>query len=107
MTYFVQIEKLALLPFELTAYCFVMSTAVLAVQLFYLYRRAPPPSPPRPPCSGIDSPSSRAVFAVSNRNWVPVAVLGAISFGCYGIALCAFPPLLSQPLALALTVCPR
>ncbi|TNY18762.1 hypothetical protein DMC30DRAFT_418557 [Rhodotorula diobovata] len=65
VTYFMQIEKLALLPFELTAYCFVMSTAVLAVQLFYLYR----------------------LFAVSNRNWVPVAVLGAISFGCYGIAL--------------------
>ena len=40
MTYFVRPQDLALLPFELTAYCFVMSTAVLAVQCFYLYRRA-------------------------------------------------------------------
>ncbi|GAA5945911.1 hypothetical protein JCM3775_004440 [Rhodotorula graminis] len=65
VTYFVRPQDLALLPFELTAYCFVMSTAVLAVQCFYLYR----------------------LYAVSNRNWIPVALLGAISFGCYGIAL--------------------
>ncbi|GAA5852815.1 hypothetical protein JCM9279_006193 [Rhodotorula babjevae] len=65
VTYFIRPQDLARLPFELTAYCFVMSTAVLAVQCFYLYR----------------------LCAVSNRNWIPVIVLGGISFGCYGIAL--------------------
>jgi len=40
VTYFIRPQDLARLPFELTAYCFIMSTAVLAVQGFYLYRRA-------------------------------------------------------------------
>ncbi|BGP52312.1 hypothetical protein JCM10450v2_008283 [Rhodotorula kratochvilovae] len=75
VTYFTKPQNLALLPWELTSYCFVMSTAVLAVQIFYLYR----------------------LYAVSNRNWIPVGILGAVSFGCYGIALymgyvCAINP---------------
>ncbi|GAA5897702.1 hypothetical protein JCM8208_000236 [Rhodotorula glutinis] len=74
VTYFVRPQDLARLPFELTAYCFVMSTAVLAVQCFYLYR----------------------LYAVSNRNWIPVIILGGISLGCYGIALCAMGYVCSQ-----------
>ncbi|GAA6054838.1 hypothetical protein JCM3770_004099 [Rhodotorula araucariae] len=65
VTYFIQPQKLALLPWELTAYCVVMPTAVLAVQFFYLYR----------------------LYAVSNRNRLLVTVLLAFALGAWGIAL--------------------
>ncbi|GAA5982075.1 hypothetical protein JCM11641_004316 [Rhodosporidiobolus odoratus] len=61
---YAQPTLLADMPFELTAYCVVMGTAVLLVQGFYLYR----------------------VGAVS-KNWYFVGVYGAICVGCYGVAI--------------------
>ncbi|BGP20978.1 hypothetical protein JCM10213_003349 [Rhodosporidiobolus nylandii] len=55
---------LAAMPWELTAYCFIMSTAVLLVQSFFLWR----------------------LYVVS-KNWMLAGALLAISFGCYAIAL--------------------
>ncbi|GAA5889868.1 hypothetical protein JCM6882_004346 [Rhodosporidiobolus microsporus] len=64
VTYFTNPAGLLEMPWELTAYCVVMSTAVCLVQFFYLYR----------------------IYAVS-KNRIFVALFGALCLGCYGIAL--------------------
>ncbi|GAA6035534.1 hypothetical protein JCM8097_000302 [Rhodosporidiobolus ruineniae] len=62
--YYAQPAQLAILPPELTAYCFVMSIAVFLIQCFYLYR----------------------LYTVS-KNWLLCSVLFALALGAQGIAL--------------------
>ncbi|GAA5857980.1 hypothetical protein JCM8547_006647 [Rhodosporidiobolus lusitaniae] len=70
VTYFMNPADLALMPWELTAYCVVMSSGVLGVQLFYLYR----------------------LYAVSGGNYILVGILAVMSLACYGIGvyMCAY-----------------
>ncbi|GAA6054855.1 hypothetical protein JCM3770_004110 [Rhodotorula araucariae] len=65
VTYYIQPQNLTLLPWELTGFTFCMSTAVIAVEIFYLYR----------------------LHAVSNGNWFLIVPLSAVLAGCYAIAL--------------------
>ncbi|GAA5838146.1 hypothetical protein JCM11251_004724 [Rhodosporidiobolus azoricus] len=64
VTYFLDPTGLLEMPWELTAYCFVMGTAVMLVQLFYLYR-----------------------IAAVSRNYIFVGIFGVLCLGCWAIAL--------------------
>lgn len=64
-TYYVLPDKLSLLPWELTANCFVMSTSIVLAQHFYLYR----------------------LFSLSGKNWLVAAPVSVAALGCWGVAI--------------------
>ncbi|BGP28244.1 hypothetical protein JCM10295v2_007231 [Rhodotorula toruloides] len=64
-TYYVLPAKLSLLPWELTANCFVMSTSIMLAQHFYLYR----------------------LFSLSGKNWIITAPVSVAVLGCWSVAI--------------------